>query len=104
MIINANDSDFKQNIEGCSDLVLVDFWASWCGPCKMVGPIYEELSNEVNGVKFIKVNVDENQATAREYQVASIPTILAIKNGEVVDSSIGFKPKEELMAFIAKNK
>lgn len=103
MIINAKDADFAQNIQG-NELVLVDFWASWCGPCKMLGPVFEELSNEVEGVKFVKVNVDENPSTSRQYRVGSIPTIIAIKNGNVVDTSVGFRPKEELLAFINKNK
>lgn len=103
MIINAKDNDFNNQIQG-DELVLVDFWASWCGPCKMLGPVFEEISNEVSGVKFVKVNVDENPATARAYQVASIPTIIALKNGKIVDTSIGFRPKEDLLAFINKNK
>ena len=103
MIINAKDADFNQNIQG-DELILVDFWASWCGPCKMLGPVFEEISNEINDVKFVKVNVDENPGTARQYQVGSIPTIIAIKNGNIVDTSVGFRPKEELIAFINKNK
>lgn len=103
MIINATDSDFK-DYEGSEGLVLVDFWATWCGPCKMMGPVYEEVSNEMPEVKFVKVNVDENQETASKYRVLSIPTIIALKNGQVVDTMVGFKPKAELKAFAEKNR
>lgn len=103
MIINATDKDFAQ-FEGSNDLVVVDFWASWCGPCKMMGPIFEEVSEEMTDVKFVKVNVDENQEISSKYRVASIPTIIALKGGNVVDTMVGFKPKAELKAFIERNK
>ncbi len=82
----------------------MDFWASWCGPCKMLGPIYEEVSNEVEGVKFTKLNVDENPNSASRYRVGSIPTVLAFKNGQVVDTMIGFKPKAEIKSFVERNR
>lgn len=103
MIINATDKDFKQ-FEESKELVLVDFWASWCGPCKMMGPIFEEVSNEITDVKFVKVNVDENQETSGKYRIASIPTIIALKGGNIVDTMVGFKPKAELVAFVERNK
>ncbi|NLB23387.1 MAG: thioredoxin, partial [Clostridium sp.] len=97
MIENVTDANFVDAVENSDELVLVDFWASWCGPCKMLGPIFEEVSNEVEGVKFAKLNVDENPSTASRYRVGSIPTVLAVKNGRVVDTMVGFKPKAEIL-------
>lgn len=104
MIEHVTDADFQEVVEKSQELVLVDFWASWCGPCKMLGPIYEEVSNEVEGVKFTKLNVDENPNSASRYRVGSIPTVLAFKNGQVVDTMIGFKPKAEIKSFVERNR
>lgn len=104
MIDHVSDSNFADVVENSSELVLVDFWASWCGPCKMLGPIFEEVSNEESGVKFVKLNVDENPATAARYRVGSIPTVLAVKNGRVVDTMVGFKPKAEIKNFVERNR
>ncbi len=104
MIDHVTDANFADSVENSEELVLVDFWASWCGPCKMLGPIFEEVSNEVEGVKFVKLNVDENPSTASRYRVGSIPTVLAIKNGRVVDTMVGFKPKAEIKNFVDRNR
>lgn len=104
MIVHVADSNFTDVVEKSSELVVVDFWASWCGPCKMLGPLYEEVSNEIDGVKFAKLNVDENPTTAARYRVGSIPTVLAIKDGRVVDTMVGFKPKAEIKSFIERNR
>ena len=104
MIENVTDANFVDAVENSEELVLVDFWASWCGPCKMLGPIFEEVSNEVEGVKFAKLNVDENPSTASRYRVGSIPTVLAVKNGRVVDTMVGFKPKAEILNFVERNR
>ncbi len=104
MIEHVTDTNFADVVESNSELVLVDFWAGWCGPCKMLGPLYEELSNEVEGVKFAKLNVDENPNTAARYRVGSIPTVLAIKGGQVVDTMVGFKPKAEIKNFVERNR
>lgn len=104
MIENVTDANFVDAVENSEELVLVDFWASWCGPCKMLGPIFEEISNEVEGVKFVKLNVDENPSTASRYRVGSIPTVLAVKNGRVVDTMVGFKPKAEILNFVERNR
>lgn len=104
MIVHVTDADFTEVVEKSDELVLVDFWASWCGPCKMLGPIYEEVSNEVEGVTFTKLNVDENPNSASRYRVGSIPTVLAFKDGHVVDTMIGFKPKAEVKSFVERNR
>lgn len=84
--------------------VFVDFYADWCGPCKMVGPLVEELSKEETDVKFVKVNVDDNPDIAQRYGIMSIPTLIAFKNGEIAGSSLGFQPKEALAQLVAKAK
>jgi len=93
--INLNDQNFEKEVLESSIPVLVDFWAEWCGPCKMTGPVIDELANDYEGkVKVAKVNVDENQPLAEKYGVASIPTILLFKNKEVVKTMIGYQTKE----------
>ncbi|WP_338470448.1 thioredoxin [Niallia sp. XMNu-256] len=94
-IVNATDQTFSN--ETGSGTVLVDFWAPWCGPCKMIAPVLEELDGEIGDkVKIVKVDVDENPESAGKFGVMSIPTLLILKNGEVVDKVIGFQPKEAL--------
>ena len=101
-IIEVNDAGFKEEIG--SGLTLVDFWAPWCGSCKMIAPILEELAPEVEGkANIAKLNVDDNQATASEYEVMSIPTLILFKDGEPVDKVVGFQPKEQLSALIEKH-
>ncbi|MCZ0704581.1 thioredoxin 1 [Natronobacillus azotifigens] len=98
-IVNATDETFAT--ETGSGLVLADFWAPWCGPCKMIGPVLEELDSEMGDkVKIVKLNVDDNQATAGQFGVMSIPTLLLFKDGEVIDTVVGFQPKEALEARI----
>lgn len=94
-IVNSNDFD-KEIAEG---IVVVDFFATWCGPCKMLTPVIEELSSELEGkAKFIKVDVDESGDIALKYQIVNVPTLKVFKNGEVVKTLVGFKPKEVLLA------
>ena len=97
MVQHFSDSDFAQEVLASDGPVMVDFYADWCGPCRMVAPIVEELAGEYAGkVKIGKINVDENPNTAKQYNVMSIPTILFIKGGKVVDQVIGALPKASL--------
>ncbi|MBD3397578.1 thioredoxin [Candidatus Micrarchaeota archaeon] len=80
--------------------VLVDFWAEWCGPCRMLGPIFEELSNEIEGVKFAKLDISANEAVAQKFGVMSIPTIILFKNGEEAGRMTGAVPKEHLKQWV----
>jgi thioredoxin 1 len=94
MAVNFSESNFQKDVMESSNLSVVDFWAEWCGPCRMVGPIIEELSKDYEGKANIgKVNVDENPDIAAQFGIRSIPTILFIKNGEVVDRLVGAAPK-----------
>ena len=98
-IVHATDQTFEREI--LNGVVLVDFWAAWCGPCKMIAPVLEEVDAEIgNEVKIVKVDVDENRVTAEEYQIMSIPTLLLFKDGEVIAKTAGFRPKEDLIDFI----
>lgn len=77
--------------------VLIDFYADWCGPCRMLAPIIEEIKNEVSDVKVVKINVDENQEIASQYGVRSIPTLVYVKDGKVVKQAVGFRPKKDIL-------
>lgn len=101
-ITNVTDQTF--NTETADGLVLADFWAPWCGPCKMIAPVLEDLDVEIGDkVKIVKLDVDENQETAAKFGVMSIPTLLVFKNGEVVDKVVGFQPKEALADKLSKH-
>lgn len=103
MITHINDSNFEQEVLNEDKLVLVDFSAAWCGPCKMLSPILEQISAEVKNVKIAKLDVDESPKVSNKYQIQNIPAIKIFKGGKVVDESIGFLPKEQLAAIINKN-
>ena len=95
--IEVGDGNFDQTVLQADMPVLVDFWAAWCGPCRMVAPIVEELAEEYEGrIKFTKVDVDQNAKTATRYGIMSIPTLLVFKDGEPASHIVGFRPKEEL--------
>lgn len=101
-IVNTTDQTFAAETK--EGLTLVDFWAPWCGPCRMVAPVLEEVDKEMGDkVKIVKVNVDENQETASKFGVMSIPTLLVFKNGELVDKTIGYQPKEALIQLLEKH-
>ncbi|MBZ4683685.1 MAG: thioredoxin 1 [Fusobacteriaceae bacterium] len=101
-VVHLNENNFKAEVLENNGLVLVDFWAAWCGPCKMLGPIIDQLSEEMPNVKFTKVNVDEVESLAAEYGIRSIPTMYIFKNGEVVDKLIGLLQKEALKDKLAQ--
>lgn len=97
MALEFSDSNFEQEVLNSETPVLVDFWAEWCGPCRMIGPIVEELATEYDGkAKIGKMNIDNNPGTPMKYGVRSIPTLLVFKNGEVVDKVVGAVPKTTL--------
>jgi thioredoxin 1 len=101
-IANITDSTFKSEVAS-HGTVLVDFWAPWCGPCKMIAPVLEELDAELGGsVKIVKVNVDENGQSAGEFGVMSIPTLILFKDGQPIDKVVGFQSKDKLKSLIAK--
>ncbi|MBR3836925.1 MAG: thioredoxin [Clostridia bacterium] len=91
---------FDATIRETEGLVLVDFWASWCGPCRMIAPVLEELDQEVEGFSVCKVNVDENPELADRFQIEAIPTLLFFKNGELVKKKMGLYPKDALQLII----
>lgn len=96
-VLHLTKENFEQEVLQSKEPVLVDFWATWCGPCQMVGPIVEEVAGEVTNAKVCKIDVDEQPELARQYRVMSIPTLMVFKNGEVVKREVGAKVKAELL-------
>lgn len=102
MVEHVNENEFVSKVIEFDGVAVVDFWAAWCGPCKMIAPIYEEIAAELTNCKFVKVNVDECPSIAGKYQVASIPTIMIFKNGAPAKTLVGFMPKNQLKEAIEK--
>ncbi len=97
-IIHANKSNFDRLIS--SDVVLVDFFATWCGPCKMLTPVLEEMASDRSSVKIVKVDIDESMDLARQYGIMSVPTLLLFKDGKLISQTTGFMPKNDLENWI----
>ena len=95
--LHLNADNFEAEVINSDKPVIVDFWASWCGPCKMLGPIIEQISEEIDDVKVCKVDVDENGELAEKYSVMSIPCVFLFKDGEVAGKSVGALPKDQLL-------
>ena len=96
-VLHLTKENFEQEVLQAKEPVLVDFWASWCGPCQMVGPVVEEVAGEGTDAKICKVNVDEQPELARQFRVMSIPTLMVFKNGQTVKREVGAKSKAELL-------
>lgn len=102
MLKHANESNFNE-MTG-KGLVLVDFFATWCGPCKMLGPVLEDMASNRDSIDIVKVDIDESMNLARQYGIMSVPTLVLFKDGQVVAQTSGFQPKESIQQFIDNNK
>lgn len=98
MVTNITKENFDKEVLQAEGKVLVDFWATWCGPCKMLSPIVEQVAEEIPDLKVCKINVDEQQFLARQYKVMSIPTLIVFENGEVVNQNVGFINKDQVIS------
>lgn len=98
--IEVSKDNFKTEVLEAEGIVLVDFWASWCAPCRMLSPVVDQVADEVTGAKVVKVNVDKEQELAETYNVMSIPTLIIFKNGQEVKRSMGFIPKEAVKTLL----
>ena len=99
-VLKITADNFKKEVLEESKTVLIDFYADWCGPCKMLAPVLEEIAKEKNNTKFVKINVDDAQELAMEYNIMSIPTLVVIKNGKEINRIVGLASKSELMQII----
>lgn len=98
--INVNKNNFNEEVIRSDKPVLLDFWASWCGPCRMVGPVLEEIARERSDIKVVKINVDEEQELATQFGIMSIPTLVVMKDGKIVNQSTGARPKAQILAML----
>ena len=99
-VIYVNQNNFQEEVVKSDKPVLIDFWASWCGPCRMISPVLDELAEENPDVKIVKINVDEEPELANQFQVMSIPALFVLKDGKIVAQSLGVKPKAQLQAML----
>ena len=100
MITNITKENFDKEVMQAEGTVLIDFWAAWCGPCRMIAPAVEKIAEERPDVKVCKVNIDDEQELAIKYGVMSIPSLMVVKNGEIVNTAVGLRPKEEIEALL----
>ena len=98
--ISVNKDNFNQEVLNSDKPVLMDFWAPWCGPCRMVVPLVEEIAKERSDIKVVKINVDEEQELAMQFGVVSIPTLVVMKNGKIVNQVTGARPKAQILAML----
>ena len=98
--ININKNNFHEEVINSDKPVLLDFWAPWCGPCRMVVPLVEEIARERSDIKVGKINVDEQQELASQFRIMSIPTLMVVKNGKIVNQAMGARPKQQILAML----
>ncbi len=99
-VISVTNETFQEEVMLCEKPVLVDFWAPWCGPCRMVSPLVDEIAEERDDIKVVKINVDEEGELAKQFQIMSIPTLLVMKDGQVVERATGARPKAQINAML----
>lgn len=99
-VITVNNSNFQSEVINSDKPVLLDFWASWCAPCRMLSPVVDEIANERSDIKVGKINVDEGPELAGKFGVMSIPTLVVMKNGKIVDQSVGVRPKAQILSML----